>query len=56
MCVPESHNVTELLVAWGDGDDARSNASPPLVQRELHRLADHYMGRERPGHTLQTSA
>jgi RNA polymerase sigma factor (TIGR02999 family) len=28
----------------------------PLVYQELHRLAHHYMSRERPGHTLQTSA
>jgi RNA polymerase sigma factor (TIGR02999 family) len=28
----------------------------PLVYHELHRLAHHYMSRERPGHTLQTSA
>jgi RNA polymerase sigma factor (TIGR02999 family) len=28
----------------------------PLVQPELHRLAHHYMSRERAGHTLQTTA
>ena len=28
----------------------------PIVHRELHRLAHHYMGKERPGHTLQTTA
>ncbi len=28
----------------------------PLVEAELHRLAHHYMSRERPGHTLQTTA
>ena len=28
----------------------------PLVYDELHRLAHRYMDRERPGHTLQTSA
>jgi RNA polymerase sigma factor (TIGR02999 family) len=27
----------------------------PLVQPELHRLAHHYMSRERAGHTLQTT-
>ena len=52
--VPE--NVTELLVAWGNGDDAARDQLMPLVYRELHRLAHRYMNREGPGHTLQTSA
>jgi RNA polymerase sigma factor (TIGR02999 family) len=50
------HEITQLLVAWGDGDQSALEALAPLVQAELHRLAHHYMGRERPGHTLQTSA
>ncbi len=48
--------ITELLVAWGDGDQTAFEELAPLVHSELHRLAHHYMGRERPGHTLQTSA
>lgn len=48
--------ITRLLVAWGDGDQSALEQLAPLVQEELHRLAHHYMGRERPGHTLQTSA
>ena len=48
--------ITRLLVAWGDGDQSALDKLVPLVQSELHRLAHHYMGRERPGHTLQTSA
>jgi RNA polymerase sigma factor (TIGR02999 family) len=48
--------ITRLLVAWGDGDQSALEKLAPLVQSELHRLAHHYMGRERPGHTLQTSA
>ena len=48
--------ITRLLVAWGDGDQSALEELAPLVQEELHRLAHHYMGRERPGHTLQTSA
>lgn len=47
--------VTQLLVAWGDGDAAARDELMPLVYEELHRLAHRYMGRERPGHTLQTS-
>lgn len=48
--------ITQLLVAWGEGDQAALNELAPLVDAELRRLAHHYMGRERPGHTLQTSA
>ncbi len=48
--------ITRLLVAWGDGDQSALGELAPLVHSELHRLAHHYMSRERPGHTLQTSA
>jgi RNA polymerase sigma factor (TIGR02999 family) len=48
--------ITKLLVAWGDGDESALADLTPLVYEELHRLAHHYMGRERAGHTLQTSA
>ena len=48
--------ITRLLVAWSDGDQSALEELAPLVHSELHRLAHHYMSRERPGHTLQTSA
>src|SRR5437667_5979699 len=48
--------VTQLLVAWGNGDETARDELMPLVYRELHRLAHQYMKRENPGHTLQTSA
>ncbi len=50
------HEVTSLLVAWSDGDAAALEKLTPLVEQELRRLARHYMRRERPGHTLQTTA
>ncbi len=56
MSVPESHEVTELLVAWSDGDERALERLAPLVQAELHRLAKRYMSRERDDHVLQTSA
>jgi RNA polymerase sigma-70 factor, ECF subfamily len=56
MSVPESHEVTELLVAWSDGDEQALERLAPLVQAELHRLARRYMSRERGDHVLQTSA
>ena len=48
--------ITELLVAWSGGDESALEQLAPLVHSELHRLAHQYMARERPGHTLQTSA
>jgi len=53
---PSPHEVTQLLVTWGNGDEAARDQLMPLVYDELHRLAHQYMNRERPGHTLQTSA
>src|SRR5688572_22622883 len=48
--------ITQLLVAWSDGDESALDRLAPLIDSELHRLAHHYMSRERPGHLLQTSA
>ena len=48
--------VTQLLVAWGNGSQEALEKLIPLVYEELRRLAHHYMRRERPGHTLQTTA
>ncbi|MGH9942882.1 MAG: ECF-type sigma factor [Pyrinomonadaceae bacterium] len=50
------HQLTELLVAWSDGDEAALDRLAPLVQAELHRLARHYMRGERSDHLMQTSA
>jgi len=49
-------NITQLLLAWRDGDQAALDALMPLVQQELHRLAVRYMADERPGHLLQATA
>jgi RNA polymerase sigma factor (TIGR02999 family) len=48
--------ITQLLVAWSEGDESALDRLAPLIDSELHRLAHHYMSRERPGHLLQTSA
>ena len=50
------NEVTRLLVAWGNGDQAALDQLMPLVYSELHRLAHRHIKKERPGHTLQTSA
>jgi len=49
-------NITQLLVAWGKGDQQALEALTPHVQQELHRLAAHYMAGERKGHMLQATA
>lgn len=51
-----AHELTELLLAWGDGDEDALARIAPLVHAELYRLAKRYMSRERPDHLLQTSA
>ena len=56
MDAPEAHELTQLLVAWSDGDEAALDRLAPLVNAELHRLAKRYMSREREDHLLQTSA
>ncbi len=50
------HQVTLLLKAWCDGDQAAKEKLIPLVYSELHRLAKRYRAGERPGDSLQTTA
>jgi RNA polymerase sigma factor (TIGR02999 family) len=56
MSEATSTNVTQLLVAWGKGDQHAFDALMPEVRKELHRLAAHYMAEEPPGHDLQPTA
>jgi len=48
--------ITQLLHARSDGDQAALDRLLPLVYDDLHHLAKLYMARERPGHTQQTTA
>lgn len=48
--------VTRLLLAWRKGDRDALERLIPLVYGELHRMAERYLRRERPGHTLQPTA
>ena len=52
----ESVEITELLLAWNQGDERALQDLMPLVHDELHRLAHAYMRREPAGHPLQTTA
>ena len=56
MTPTSSQQVTQLLRAWSNGDLAAEEKLMRLVYRELRRLAQRYMGRERPDHTLQATA
>jgi RNA polymerase sigma-70 factor, ECF subfamily len=49
-------DISALLRAWSDGDQSAMQALTPIVYDELHRLARHYMRRERSGHSLQATA
>ncbi len=51
-----SHEVTQLLMDWGNGDPAALDRLMPLVYGELRQMARRYMSRQNPGHTLQTTA
>ncbi|HJP93389.1 MAG TPA: ECF-type sigma factor [Pyrinomonadaceae bacterium] len=50
------HEITELLKAWSNGDAQALEELIPLVDDELKKIAHAYMLRERPNHTLQTTA
>lgn len=56
MTQPSTHQVTQLLIEWSNGNKAALDKLMPLVHAELHRLAHRYLSRERPDHTLQTTA
>jgi RNA polymerase sigma factor (TIGR02999 family) len=51
-----TNDISRLLRAWSDGDPSALNGLTPIVYEELRHLAHRYMDRERPGHTLQTTA
>jgi RNA polymerase sigma factor (TIGR02999 family) len=54
--VTEPDNVTRLLHEWSNGNQQAIEEMLPLIYDELRRLAHHFLYRERPGHTLQTTA
>src|SRR5204863_5379481 len=56
MAATSPQEVTGLLLAWGEGEQTAFEKLVPLVYAELRRVAHRYMGRERPGHSLQTTA
>ena len=55
MTASTPHAVTELLLAWSQGEQSALEKLIPLVYGELRRIAHRYMNRERRGHTQQTT-
>jgi RNA polymerase sigma factor (TIGR02999 family) len=49
-------DVTKLLAEWSKGDRAALETLMPLVYSELRRVAGHYLGQEKQGHTLSPTA
>ena len=56
MTSEEQGQVTQLLVRWAEGDRAALDLLTPVVYGELRKIAEGYLRRERPGHTLQPTA
>ena len=53
---PAPTDVTALLRAWREGDEAALEQLLPLVYRQLRDIAGHHIRHERPGHSLQATA
>ena len=51
-----SDEVTRLLRDWGNGNQQALEKLVPLIYAELRQMAHRCLYRERPGHTLQTTA
>jgi RNA polymerase sigma-70 factor (ECF subfamily) len=56
MTAPPDKNITQLLLAWSNGDKAALDTLLPLIYDELRHVAGGYLRRERAGHTLQPTA
>lgn len=56
MAVPSSNQITQLLWAWGRGDNTAFEQLVPLIYQELRRMARRQMAGQSPGHTLQATA
>ena len=52
----EPRDITRLLKAWGDGDEAAFAELTQMLYDELHRIARRHTRNERNNNTLQTTA
>jgi RNA polymerase sigma factor (TIGR02999 family) len=53
---PTPEPVSELLAQYRNGNEESLRRLVPLVYNELRRVAHHHIRKERPDHTLQTTA
>jgi ECF sigma factor. len=53
--VETEQQITELLVAWSNGDEASLERLVPLVEHELKRIARRFLNRENANHSMMTS-
>jgi len=56
MTTSDAPQITNLLLAWGQGDEGALQSLMPLVYDELRKVAARHMRSQREGHTLQTTA
>ena len=55
--MPDSNSeVTALLLAWSEGDEAALGKLLPVVMEELKKIAQRYLNKEGREHTLQPTA
>ena len=54
--LPQPEGLTQMLVDWGNGDQAALDKLIPFVYDELKSIASRSLNREQPDHTLQTTA
>jgi len=52
----DANQITEQLIAWGNGNLLALDELVPIVYRELRRMADRFLRHEAAGHTLQPTA
>jgi RNA polymerase sigma factor (TIGR02999 family) len=53
---PQPKDVTTLLMEWSGGNSQAFNELIPLVYDQLRQLAERQLRRERPNHTLHSTA
>jgi RNA polymerase sigma-70 factor, ECF subfamily len=56
MTVDGSQDISELIAAWGNGDEQALSRLMPLVYPELRRIAKRHLGRRQPGNSLESAA
>jgi len=54
--MPTKHEITNLLIAWSEGNQESLDQLAQLAQAEFYRLARGYLAKERPGRILQATA